>query len=73
MNKSVNQIIYIYIEREGGSWWYDGQRNRYKRVRTPVVLLRSFSDEWERYESPYPTSYALNSTTTVLLKGWLRY
>ena len=39
-----------------------------KRVRTPVALLRSLSGEypWERYEPPYPPSYGLNSTTTVL-------
>ena len=46
-------------------------QNRSKRVRTPVVLLRSLSDKypWERCESPYPPSYGLNSTTTVLLEG----
>ena len=44
-----------------------------KRVRTPVALLRSLSDKypWERYEPPYPPSYGLNSTTTVLLGEWL--
>ena len=26
---------------------------------------------WERYEPPYPPSYVLNSTTTVLLGEWL--
>ena len=26
---------------------------------------------WERYEPPYPPSYGLNSTTTVLLEGWI--
>ena len=26
---------------------------------------------WERYEPPYPPSYGLNSTTTVLLERWL--
>ena len=26
---------------------------------------------WERYEPPYPPSYGLNSTTTVLLGEWL--
>ena len=25
---------------------------------------------WERYEPPYPPSYGLNSTITVLLEGW---
>ena len=41
-----------------------------KRVRSPVALLRSLSDKypWERYEPPYPPSYGLNSTTTVLLR-----
>ena len=36
---------------------------------TPVTLLRSLSVKyaWERYEPPYPPSYGLNSTTTVLL------
>ena len=47
--------------------------NRSKRIRTPVVLLRSLSDKypWERYEPTYPPSYGLNSTTTVLLGEWL--
>ena len=47
----------------------DGLRNRSKRVRTPVALSRSLSGKypWERYEPPYPPSYGLNSTTTVLL------
>ena len=26
---------------------------------------------WERNEPPYPPSYGLNKTTTVLLGGWL--
>ena len=26
---------------------------------------------WERYEAPYPPSYGLNSTTTVLQGEWL--
>ena len=36
-------------------------------------LLLSLSDKypWERYEPPYPPSYGLNSTTTVLLGEWL--
>ena len=35
--------------------------------------LRSLSGKypWERYEPPYPPSYGLNSTTTVLLGEWL--
>ena len=39
-----------------------GLRNRSKRVRTPVALLRSLSEKypWERYEPPYPPSYRLN-------------
>ena len=42
-------------------------------VRTPVALLRSLSDKypWERYETPYPPSYWLNSTTAVLLGEYL--
>ena len=38
-------------------------------VSIPVVLLRSFSDNypWERYKPPYPPSYWLDSITTVLL------
>ena len=37
------------------------------------ALLRSLSGKypWERYEPPYPPSYGLNSTTTVLLGEWL--
>ena len=51
----------------------DGLRNRSTRVRSPVTLLRSLSGKypWERYEPPYPPSYGLNSTTTVLLGEWL--
>ena len=42
-------------------------------VCTPVTLLLSLSDKypWERYEPTYSPSYGLNSTTTVLLEGWL--
>ena len=45
----------------------------YGIVRTPVALLRWLSDNypWERYESPYPPSYRLNSITVVLLEGRL--
>ena len=44
-----------------------------KQVRTPVALLRSLSGKypWEKYEPPYPPSYGLNSTITVLLREWL--
>ena len=51
----------------------DGLQNRSTRVRTPVVLLHSLSGKysWERYEPPYPPTYGLNSTTTVLLGEWL--
>ena len=53
----------------------DGLLNRSKWVRTPVTLLRSLSGKypWERYEPPYPPSYGLNSTTTVLLWEQLWY
>ena len=42
-------------------------------VRTTVTLLRTLSDKYpgDRYEYPYPPSYGLNSTTIVLLEGWL--
>ena len=47
--------------------------NRCKQVRTLVVLLSSPSGKypWERHDPPYPPSYGLNSTTTVLLGEWL--
>ena len=47
----------------------DGLRNHTKQVHTPVTLLHSLSDKypWERYEPPYPPSYGLNCTTTILL------
>ena len=53
--------------------WCNGLRNRSTRVRTPVALLRSLSGKypWETYEPPYPPSYGLNSTTTVILGEWL--
>ena len=55
------------------SSWCDGLGNHSKRVRPPVALLRSLSGKypWERYEPPYPPSYGLNSTTTVLQGEWL--
>ena len=53
----------------------DGLRNRSKRVQTSIALLRSHSDKYprERFEAHYPPSYGLNSTTTVLLEGWLSH
>ena len=62
-------------ERFKESPWSNGLRAELrhcsKRVRTPVVLLRSLLDKYsrERYETHYPSSYGLNSTTTVLLQG----
>ena len=49
--------------------------NGSKRVLTPVTLFCSLSDKypWGRYEPFYPPSYGLNSTTAVLLEGWLIY
>ena len=37
----------------------------------PVTLLHSLLDQYpkERYKSPYPPNYELNSTTTILLQG----
>ena len=44
------------------------------RVQTSVTLLQtntlSNKYPWERYEPPYPPSYGLNSTITVLWEGW---
>ena len=39
----------------------------------PYSATRSLSGKypWERYEPPYPPSYGLNSTTSVLLGEWL--
>ena len=47
----------------------NGLRNNSKQVCTPVALLYSLLGKypWKRYEPPYPPSYGLNSTTTVLL------
>ena len=51
----------------------DGLRNRSKRVRTPVALLRSLSGKYprERYELPSPPSYGLYDTTNVFIGEWL--
>ena len=50
-----------------------GLQNRSKRVRTLIALLGSLSAKfpWERYETPYPSSYGSNSITAVLLEEWL--
>ena len=54
--------MYLYLPRQNElgvsslcNGYSDGLGNRSKRVRTPVALLRSLSDEypWERYEPPY--------------------
>ena len=42
-----------------------------KRVRTSLLHWLSDKYPWEKYESPNPPSYGLNSTTTVLLGEWL--
>ena len=62
-----------YTEYRGDDTLFRGSGDRRKRVRTPVVLLRSLSVKypWKRYEPPNPPSYGLNSTTTVLLGEWL--
>ena len=66
---SINRVNIFY---EGVFSWCndysDGLRNRSKRVRTPVALLRSLSGKYpsERYEPPYPLNYGLNSTPSVL-------
>ena len=38
--------------------------------RHKIILLHDFASV-SRYEPPYPSSYGLNSTTTVLLGEWL--
>ena len=65
--------VYIYIYIYMFEQIIGGLQNRSKRVRTPVALLHSLSGKypWERYEPPYPSSYGLNSTATVLLWEWL--
>ena len=70
LGKENNPILGVFSWCNGLS---DGLRNRRKRVRTPVALLRSLSGKyhWERYEPPYPPNYGLNSTPTVLLGEWL--
>ena len=74
-----NYDISLLNKTQGVFSWSNGKsdvlRNRSKRVRTPVALLSSNLDKypWERFEPPYPPSYGLNSTTTVLLGEWLRH
>ena len=68
-------LNHITVCRVMSSWcngWSNGLQNHSKRVCTPVMLLRTLSGKypWERYEPPYPSSYGLNSTTTVLLGEW---
>ena len=75
----TNVLYYVvpsyFIWLTGLSGWMRSQCKRVLtliaplRVRTPVALLRLLSGKyhWERYEPPYPPSYGLNSTTTVLL------
>ena len=48
--------VSVRLDLRMSSWWW-------------VVLLRSLSGKysWERYGTPYPPSYWLNSTTNVLL------
>ena len=43
-----------------------------KETKPNLDMSQSLSDKypWERYEPPYPPSYGLNSTTTVLLGEW---
>ena len=69
-------LCYLYHNRGVSSCCNglsDGLQNWSMRVHTPVALLHSLSDKypWERYEPPYPSSYGLNSSTTVLLGEWL--
>ena len=69
----VIHFLHNSLQWRGVSSWCngkkDGLRNHSKRVRSPVALLRSLLGKypWERYKPPYPPSYGLNSTITVLL------
>ena len=73
--KCVNEINYkIYFIN---TYFRESFRARLRRlrkwVRTPVVILRLFSDSylWERYWILSSPSYELNSTTTAFLQEWL--
>ena len=74
MVEGVGNIVYIF-NRRPIVFKSDGLWNRSTQGRTPIPLLCSLSGKypWERYEPPYPPSYGLNSTTTVLLGEWLWY
>ena len=67
--KTEKELLTLLQKIRGCNCYSDGLRDRSKRVRPPVALLRSLSGKypWESYEPPYPPSYGLNSTTTVLL------
>ena len=65
---------HLYKWAKGASLWCNGWSDGlWKRVQNPVWLLHSLSGKysWERYEPPYPPSYRLNSTITVLQGEWL--
>ena len=71
-NRNISQIEPHAITIDGVFSWCNDESDGL-RVRTLVVLLYSLSSKypWERYESPYPPSYGLNSSTTILLGEWL--
>ena len=79
--RSIDTIQTVKISKKSKmvSWGSNGQsaglHNRRTLARTSVTLLHSLSDQYplDRYEQPYPSSYGLNSTTIVLLEGWLRH
>ena len=75
-SRYFSDITHMRRKNTGQQWcngFSDGLRNRSKRVRTPVALLRSLSGNypWERHEPPYPPNYELNSTNTFRLGEWL--
>ena len=43
-----------------------------KETKPNLNMSQSLSGKypWERYETPYPPSYGLNSTTTVIQGEW---
>ena len=46
---------------------------RKNTLNSKIKAVRVDQYPWGRYEPPYPPSYGLNSTTTVLLGEWLWY
>ena len=72
-HKSKLSITMYHYKFKGVSSWCNGESDglrNHSEFHTPVALLHSLSGKypWEMYEPPYPPSYGLNSTVTVLLR-----